>query len=86
MPKTLYKIKKRKPSASRRLVNNIEPGSVYGEWTTIGKGSKPDYLRCECTCGTFREVHVYSLTSGKSESCGCMRTRKKKEAVDAKSA
>lgn len=40
-------------------------------WTIIGLGSKTDYIECKCRCGVTREVNVYSLTSGKSKSCGC---------------
>lgn len=82
--KPLYKKKTVIPINTNRRVNTISPGMVFGEWTTLGKGTKPDYINCECTCGTFREVHVYSLTSGKSESCGCMRKLKKQESLDAR--
>lgn len=68
--------KKREEQPSKRLVNNIPPGKVYGEWTVIKKGQKPDYLLCKCACGTSREVHAYSLSSGKSVSCGCLRKLK----------
>lgn len=30
------------------------------------------YWKCECDCGTFREVSTANLTSGQVRSCGCI--------------
>ena len=61
----------------RRRVNLIGNKRVFTEWTTIRRGKKPDYMLCRCSCGVEREVNVYSLTSGKSVSCGHLRKLKK---------
>lgn len=74
MQKSLH-YKKREVNMRRR-VNVIPAGRTFGEWTVVRKGLKPDYLECVCSCDTLREVHVYSLTSGKSVSCGCLRRKK----------
>lgn len=44
----------------------------FGEWTAINPIKKNGriYWHCKCTCGNEREVLQYSLTSGKSTSCG----------------
>lgn len=53
-------------------------GNKFGKLTVIGlkdKNSKSDKLKwiCKCDCGNTREICVttYSLTSGKTKSCGC---------------
>lgn len=46
----------------------------FGEWHVLEKGSKPRYWLCRCSCGTIKEVQDYSLTSGKSQSCGHTNT------------
>lgn len=84
--KPLYKKREIPIDPTNRRVDKVPEGSVYGEWTTKSKGKKVDYLVCECSCGTIREVHVYSLTSGKSESCGCKRRQKREESIEARSA
>lgn len=75
MKKPLYKKRTVEEVSPDRLVNTIPMGSEFGDWTVIGKGTKKDYLKCLCVCGTEREVHVYSLRSHKSVSCGCRRLR-----------
>ena len=46
-------------------------GKHFGEWEVIKKSDRDDYWTCKCSCGTVRDVHGYSLRSGKSTSCGC---------------
>lgn len=51
-------------------------GHTYGYWLVQGPAAKKGYWRCVCTkCTTQRDVLGSSLTSGKSQSCGC-RNRK----------
>jgi hypothetical protein len=54
----------------------MEAGFTTGSWTLL----KPDttrayYWTCECACGTIRTIRDSSLKSGKSSSCGCVRTQ-----------
>lgn len=44
----------------------------FGEWTALYsiKKDKRIYWHCKCSCGNERDVLQYSLTSGKSTSCG----------------
>lgn len=49
-------------------------GTVFGRWTVVCLSEvkkKKAYWRCQCSCGTIRDVKSDSLTSGKSQSCGC---------------
>jgi len=79
MRKPSYKKRSVPEVSTNRLVNVILPGTEYSDWQVLGKGEKKDYLKCRCVCGTEREVHVYSLRSNKSVSCGCRRLRKKEK-------
>lgn len=44
-------------------------GQKFGEWTVIGRSDKPQYVKCQCSCGTIKDVHKPSLLSGKTTSC-----------------
>lgn len=49
-------------------------GQRFGRYTVVERS--PDrgcevYWKCECDCGTTREVRGRTLTSGASKSCGC---------------
>lgn len=48
----------------------------FGNWTALYslKKSGHIYWHCKCSCGKERDVSQYSLTSGKSKSCGHDRT------------
>ncbi len=60
-------------------------GRRFGRWTVVGpwvrtaRGERK-YL-CRCDCGTERYVLERSLKSGGSQSCGCMREERAREAV-----
>lgn len=44
----------------------------YGEWTLLSREGKKAI--CRCSCGTVRAVWVSNLVSGKSNSCGHLRS------------
>ena len=44
-------------------------GEHFGEWEVI-KYVGNSYWECRCSCGTKKNVHSYSLRSGKSTNCG----------------
>lgn len=44
-------------------------GRTFGKWRVLEYVGDRKYS-CECECGTIKEVHEYSLKSGKSTSCG----------------
>ena len=64
-------------------VLSIKEGTSFGLWKTVKPSRKWDYILCTCKCGKQKDVNVYSLTSGKSKSCGCdsvnIRQRTKQE-------
>lgn len=59
----------------------------YGKLTVLGKTEAPEHLKdkssiyilCECECGEKTVVKKFSLTSGKTKSCGCHRKRVQSE-------
>lgn len=51
-------------------------GQTYGYWTVVGLSDAPQRVRCQCRCGTVRDVSVPLLKKGGSKSCGCMRLKK----------
>lgn len=61
---------------------SVSPGDVYGRLTVLA--SADDYVsprgrRCtqvwvRCSCGAERVVRVDNVRSGRSRSCGCLRS------------
>lgn len=54
---------------------DIEVGQVFGRYTVLtdlGSNGKNHYYGVRCSCGQVREVRSYCLTSGESQSCGCL--------------
>lgn len=60
-------------------------GQRFGRWSVIEYGGKrwPQTVwRCRCDCGTVKNDVLYgTLTSGSSQSCGCLRSEKMHEAA-----
>lgn len=56
-------------------------GLTFGKLTVIslmpGKGRKHWY--CKCSCSNFKSITSFSLTSGATRSCGCLRKEKAKQ-------
>lgn len=51
-------------------------GQSYGKWTVVGGATSRNYqpyVSAKCECGTVRDVCAYSLRSGASKNCGCVR-------------
>ena len=51
-------------------------GTEYGRWTVLKETFSDKYGRrwlCRCFCGEERDVCSRSLTSGKSNCCGCIK-------------
>lgn len=62
-------------------------GKTFGRWTVINRTSqlKKVTYTCRCECGTIRDVLSASLRSGKSVSCGCIKSLKKGKTIYATS-
>lgn len=46
-------------------------GQRFGRWVVVCKSKKRGYFDCICDCGTTRSVNAYTLSHGKTQSCGC---------------
>ena len=57
------------------MAADISPtmGQRYYRWKAIGHSEKKGYVKCQCECGTVRDVRKDGLISGKSRSCGCLK-------------
>lgn len=64
------------------MSSKINVGEVFGRLTVVERvGSTKKFdgtvgeriLRCSCSCGSVKDVRAYSLRSGNTKSCGCIR-------------
>lgn len=62
-------------------MNSPNIGDRFGRWTVLENklvqdkhGHNKRYCTCRCDCGTVRDVSMYSLLRGVSESCGCIQS------------
>jgi len=46
-------------------------GQVYGRLTVLSMDPDSYYCSCQCECGNVKSVLYFSLTSGRTMSCGC---------------
>lgn len=65
-------------------------GKIFGRIKVIGPTNKRAngrdvYWLCECSCGKQKEIIGYSIRSGNTQSCGCLRlervTKKNGESI-----
>lgn len=59
------------------MPNTIEIGQQYNYWSVIGRAADKHGSRfwlCECRCGTRRAIRAWPLSSGRSQSCGCLKS------------
>ena len=59
-------------------------GQTFGRWTVLKEETPKGYNKrwlCECSCDKHTQKIIYqgSLTSGKSQSCGCLAKEKTQE-------
>lgn len=49
----------------------MKSNDTFGELTVLyDDPDRPRYVVCKCSCGNIKSIHKYSLTSGKTKSCG----------------
>jgi len=56
----------------------VSPGDQINNWTVIEKfrGNGRHYMvKTVCKCGTNRTMRVDTLKSGRSKSCGCLKSK-----------
>lgn len=72
------KITQKKDAAINRY--NKYVGQKFGKLTVIAntgkRTSKVPIWLCQCDCGNFKEVPTNLLTSGHTQSCGCLKLEK----------
>ena len=54
-------------------------GKTFEGWKVLAEGPRIKYRgswQCVCICGVQKSVDNYSLVSGRSTSCGCLRNKK----------
>jgi hypothetical protein len=63
-------------------------GEKRGRWTILGEIRKGRFLyyKCQCDCGTLRDVKANSIHSGRSKSCGCWKSESAKDGIKRNSA
>lgn len=69
---------KKKEKTKKSSIKKNEIGNVYGELTVIKESNKKGsatYWTCQCSCGNCIDVRIDNLTSGKTKSCGCIKSR-----------
>lgn len=69
---------KKKEKIKKASVKKNEIGNVYGELTVIKESDKKGsatYWTCQCSCGNYIDVRIDNLTSGRTKSCGCIKSR-----------
>lgn len=61
--------------------SEIKVGDWFDRWEVIGETRKNGkrYIRCRCKCGAEADVYYRSLLTGRSKSCGCLRSDQKRE-------
>lgn len=50
----------------------LKKGNEYNRWTVLDIGKQVGFSKCQCECGTIKEVDNGSLKQGLSKSCGCL--------------
>lgn len=45
---------------------------LYRDETKPKGHGKPVYWVCQCECGNIKSIYAHSLTTGKTQSCGCL--------------
>ena len=69
----------------QKNITQLDKGSKYGEWEVIERdnylSSKRgmSYYVCKCSCGTVKSVKSDPLLSGRSTSCGCIKSKGEKK-------
>lgn len=59
-------------------------GQTFGRWTVLSVADHPKrkkYFLCRCQCGAERAVRIDGLTSGKNQSCGCLRNERVRQTM-----
>ena len=56
-----------------KLSKTLEAGSKNNKLTVLGPSERSGHSICKCECGEITEVANYNFSSGKTQSCGCLK-------------
>jgi len=56
-------------------LGKFEIGNKYGKLIVIQPSTKNRYYICKCDCGIIKEIRSDHLYSGRTQSCGCLRSK-----------
>lgn len=64
-----------------RKPKSYTAGQQFGHWVVIDGivYGNPSQIDVKCECGTIKRIDAYSLTSGRSTSCGCQLKKRTAE-------
>lgn len=64
-------------------INDVQVGDVFGNWTVLEILPKTrnyhKMFKCQCKCGTIKEIDGFNIIKGKTTSCGCIRKEVSKQ-------
>ena len=64
-------------------IKDVKIGDVYGNWTILEVLPKiknhHQMFKCQCKCGTIKELDGFNVINGKTTSCGCIRNQMLKD-------
>lgn len=49
-------------------------GKKFGRWTVLSEKDNKHKIKVQCDCGTIKNINYYSVTKGRSKSCGCLNS------------
>lgn len=62
--------------ALKLLIKLLPVGNKYNRYTIMASSEQNGFSICKCNCGNIKEVRNYELTSGSTQSCGCLQKEK----------
>lgn len=68
-----------KCSAKLKMGKTLKKGKKINRLTVVGTSKKTGYSVFKCDCGNVTEKRNWNVTSGKTESCGCLRSENMKK-------
>jgi len=63
-----------KCSVKLKMAKILKAGDRFDKLTVIGPSKKSGYSIFKCECGEITEKNNWNVTSGKTTSCGCLRS------------
>lgn len=61
---------RRSTSCGHSAKADLYIGNKYWDWEVIDYCDNDNKYICKCSCGTLKKLDIYSVTSGRSKSCG----------------